>query len=145
MSFEDSEGNRHHLVETPMIKSSFFDPISYEKTHLENALTQMIEEKKGFVILSRSKKNNDFIQSAIQTSKDGSVAFDVVFSDGFNRKNKKIYQSRDPVPTKEEVLKLFTLYATGSDAHINAIKWNKLTAIEEGEGKAAHFFFDEPL
>jgi len=45
---------------------------------------------------------------------------------------------------KDEIIKLFTLYASGSDAHIKLIEWNKLTSIEPVGEHSAFFIFEEP-
>ncbi len=140
----DSEGKARQLIESPTIRSSFSLEEPYERALLENTLARMIQEKKGHVILTRSEENNDFIQSAIEPLDNGDVAFDLVYSDGYTQWNKKIYQSKDLIRNKDEVINLFTLYASGSDAHVHLIKWNKLTSIKLLEEPSAFFIFGEP-
>ncbi len=144
VAFVDSEGKTHQLVDSLTLEGSFFSREPYERGVLEEALTHMIQEREGYVILSRSKKHNDFIQTAIEILDNGTMAFAIVFSDGYTKWNKKLYQSKD-LHTKDEIIKLFTLYASGNDAHINLIEWNKLTSIEPDGEHSAFFTFDEPL
>lgn len=142
IAFADSEGRTRQLVDSPTIKTSFLTKIPYEKTSLENVLDRIIQEKDGYVILSRSKENNDFIQTAAEVSDDGNVVFSVVYSDGYTKWNKKLYQSKN-LQHKEEIIKLFTLYATGDDSHINLIEWNKLTSINPEGTNSGYFIFGE--
>lgn len=145
MVFVDAEGRTSQLVNSPTLESSFFTKMPYGKISLENALNRMIQEKDGYVILSRSKENNDFIQTAAEISDDGHVVFSVVYSDGYTKWNKQLYQSKNLIPNKEEIIKIFTLYATGNDSHIGSIEWNKLTSIKPGGMNSASFIFGEPL
>ena len=145
MTFVDGEEGTIPLINSPTLQSSFFSKTPYKKSNLENALNSMIQEKDGFVILIRSKENNDFIQTATEISNDGNVAFSVVYSDGYTRWNKQLYQSKNLIHNKEEIIKIFSLYATGNDSHIGLIEWNKLTSIKPEGGNSASFIFGEPL
>ncbi len=144
ITFADSEGTTHQLVDSPTIEGSFFSRKPYERTVLEDALTRMIQERDGYVILLRSKKNNDFIQTAIETLDDGNIVFSVVYSDGYTKWNKKLYQSKNLI-NKDEVIKLFTLYASGNDTHINLIEWDKLNSVKPHGEHSAFFTFGESL
>ena len=83
-------------------------------------------------------------QTAIETTDTGDVAFRLVYSDGYTKSNKKLYESKELIRDKDEIIKLFTLYASGSDAHIKLIEWNKLTSIEPVGEHSAFFIFEEP-
>jgi hypothetical protein len=144
MAFADAEGKTSQLVNSPTLESSFFTKTAYGKTSLENALNRMIQEKDGYVILLRSKENNDFIQTATEISDNGDIVFSVVYSDGYTKWNKQLYQSKNLIP-KEEVIRNFSLYATGSDSHIGSTEWNKLTSIESEGANSASFLFGESL
>ncbi len=143
ITFVDAEGSAHQLVDMATLASSFLPRAPYNKNRLETALSHMIQEKDGFLILSRSKEKNDFIQTAAELLDNGEVVFSVVYSDGYTKWNKSLYQSKIP-QSKDEVIKLFTLYARGDDSHIHLIEWNKLTSIQPTEGSSAFFIFGEP-
>lgn len=143
IAFADSEGKTRQLVHSPTIESSFFTKMPYEKNILQNFLNRMIQEKDGYVILVRSEENNDFLQTAAELSDDGNVVFSVIYSDGYTRWNKKVYQSKNFIQNKEEIIKLFTLYATGDDSHINLVEWNKLTSIKPAGRNSAYSIFGE--
>lgn len=141
ISYVTAEGETKRIVDSPVLDSSFFAAMPYKKANLEKVLDRMIEEKEGFAILSRSKENNDFMQTAASTTDDGSVVFSVVYSDGFTESNKQIYQAKNQLHNKEEILKLFALYATGSDSHIGQVEWNKLISITPVDGDIVSFTF----
>jgi hypothetical protein len=148
IAFADSEGKTHpvvhspQIVHSPAINSSFSKKMPYEKTSLENVLNQIIQEKEGYVALSRSKENNDFMHAIAKVSDDGNIVFSVAYSDGYTRWNKKLYQSKNFLQHKE-VINLFSLYATGDDSHINLIEWDKLTSLIPKGNNLAEFVFGE--
>ena len=116
IAFIDSEGATHQLVDEVIIEGSFLSKVPYTKNRLDTALTHMIKKKEGYVILSRSKEKNDFIQTAIHISDDNEVAFSVVYSDGYTQWNKNL------IKNKEDVIKMFSLYARGDDTHMASVK-----------------------
>lgn len=144
MTYIDTEGRINPLVKSPILESSFFKKTPYAKTTLENALNQMIQEKEGYVILLRSKENNDFIQAATEILNDGDVVFSVLYSDGFTKLNKQLYHSKD-LFLKDEIIKIFTSYAAGDDSHLSSIDWNKLTSIKLEGTTSGSFIFGEAL
>lgn len=143
IAFVDSEGATHQLVDSLMIEGSFLSKVPYAKNTLEAALTRMIEEKEGYVILSRSKEKNDFIQTAVDISDEEEIAFSVVYSDGYTRWNKNLYRSKNPIKNKEDVIRMFSLYARGDDVHVSSVEWDKLTSIKPEGNLTAVFVFGE--
>lgn len=143
IAFADTGGAVHQLVDELMIEGSFLSKLPYAKNTLDAALTRMIEEKEGYVVLSRSQEKNDFIQTAIDVSDEEEVAFSVVYSDGYTRWNKKLYRSKSPIKSKEDVIRMFSLYARGDDAHIASVEWDKLTSIKPEGDSTAVFVFGE--
>lgn len=143
IAFVDSEGATHQLVDALMIEGSFLSKVPYAKNTLEAALTRMIEEKEGYVILSRSKEKNDFIQTAVDISDEEEIAFSVVYSDGYTRWNKNLYRSKNPIKNKEDVIRMFSLYARGDDVHVSSVGWDKLTSIKPEGNSTAVFVFGE--
>jgi hypothetical protein len=139
----DNDGKSSQLVRSPMLISAFSKDTPFEKSRLENALNHMIEKKDGYAILVRSEENNDFIQTATQLSDDGTVAFSLQYSNGYTPSNKQLYESKNLIHTKDEIVKIFTEYAMGSDAHITSIEWNPLTLIEPETKDAGYFMSGE--
>lgn len=139
----DNNGKSSQLVRSPMLISAFSKDAPFEKSRLENALNNMIEKKDGYAILVRSEENNDFIQTATQLSDDGAVAFSLQYSNGYTPSNKQLYESKNLIHTKDEIVKIFTEYAMGSDAHITSIEWNPLALIEPETEDAGYFMFGE--
>lgn len=129
IAISDSQKMTHLVKHSPIIESSFSTKLPYEKNRLESAVNQMIKEKRGYVILSRSKENNDFIQAAAKVSEEGHVVFCIEYSNGYAVWNNDLYQSKKPIQNKENLIELFVLYAAGDDSHINLIEWNKLTSV----------------
>lgn len=145
MAFIDAKSKTCQIINSPTLKSSFFKKTPYAKTTLENILNRMIQEKDGYVILLRSKENNDFIQTATERLDDGDVVFSLVYSDEYTEWNKQLYQSKNLIPNKEEIVKIFSLYAAGNDLHLDSIEWDKLTSIKPEGANVASFIFGEPL
>ena len=136
----DANGGSQPIVSNPMIHDSFSDVKPFDKTTLENALNRVAFAGDGYVILNRSMELNDFIQTAARLLDDGTVAFSIMYSHRYSEKNKQLFQSKS-LFSKEEVIKIFTQYASGNDSHINAIEWEQLISIESIGQDAAFFHF----
>ncbi len=145
VTLTDREGRVHPIVESPMLISSFFDEAPYNKRLVKEAINRMMEEQDGYIILMRSKENNDFMQTSIEVAEDRSFVFSVEYSKGYTKQNKQLYQAKTPIYNPEDLITLFSHYAAGDDSHIQSMKWNQLTSIIPQDPHGASFRFGETL
>ncbi|MFY7843342.1 MAG: hypothetical protein ACOVOR_04930 [Rhabdochlamydiaceae bacterium] len=143
MIFRDSEGGIHQLVDGVTLQGPFLEEVPYEKNRLDKALDLIIKKKEGHLILYRSVEKQDFMITIFEPLDGETVFFSIVYGDGYNRSNKNLYRSKNFIKSKEEVIKIFSLYATGSDAHIKVIEWDQLNSIKMEDNVVTRYVFGE--
>jgi hypothetical protein len=101
------------------------------KNNLSNfaEIVDKVQKNAGYLIITRSKKNNDYMQVG-STQKDGKPCLFLEYSQGFTAENKQIYRVDGGCLSKDAVLKMLYSYATGTDHFKKEAKWNPLKKIE---------------
>lgn len=119
LNYADTKGQVYSLVDEVLLKTSFQSEQPFNRQLLQNALDHLIEKKEGYLTLRRSQTYNDYLHVNIASDKNGSFYFHILCRNGCAKGDNEFCSLLKPIESsKEELVKMFTLYAYGSDTHI---------------------------
>lgn len=121
----DSEGKSHQIIDSAHLRASFTIHEPDEKTYLANILKQLSKEQEGYLTYIRSTKYNDFMQISIIIDDDKKMGFSIAHGNAYAKEKPKLYHSKETIYDNNEILKILSLYASGSDSYTNLIEWKK--------------------
>lgn len=99
-----------------------------------------MQKQSGHLVLTRSEKNNDFIQVYNLNLKDQPCLV-LEYSEGYTPENKQIYRADGGCQTSENVLEALTSYARGTDDFKKLLNWKQLKSINTNDKGDQEFVY----
>jgi hypothetical protein len=134
------EGDKLRIGEDPILQTSFGRNVPYTSATLVAALNRIEGDSDGYITLIRSRPNNDFLQARFEISDSGEPGFVAGYSNGFTRANKELYESKYILLDMDDLIQMFDVYASGHDAHLQSIEWERQDSTEPLKGTSAAYF-----
>ena len=138
----ESKGEKHQFIDLDLSTNL----MSSEELAGKNTLTlfsQMLDEiqkQSGYIILMRSKQNNDFIQVGNINLKGQACLF-IEYSEGYTAENKQIYRADGDCQNPATILEALTSYATGTDNFKKLLTWKQLKTINTNDKGEQEFVY----
>lgn len=138
----ESKGENHQFIDLDLTTNL----MSNEELAGKNTLTifsemlDQIQKQSGYIILMRSKQNNDFMQVGNLNVKGQPCLF-IEYSEGYTTDNKQIYRADGDCQNPANVLEALTSYTTGTDEFKKLLNWKQLKSINTNDKGDQEFVY----